>query len=462
MSMKQFVIVCICLVVHCAHAQSPVISAASSFIINGQYKAANHYLDSILRTDQKNVDAMMMKGNVLLNQTLSTISPDTSITDEDESIFISDISAKTVKKLTPNQVLPIEKIWRKCLSIDSSRNDIRKGLCTIYAMANMTNSLKTEIKELVTHEIDDDGEQAYRIAEYARKIKERGDFNSAIDVYRFIATCYPTLAGLRCDIANEFFYAGKMKEALIWLDSTYNFTTVDETSFLNGAFVYSELGYFDDAQNVLNTYSRLYQKKMDKFYYALRLFSEADPKCNEAMQQFIADVDSNAYYNEVQLFRRILTINDSFTMTHYRLLVDDRDVPYYYKPLIHQRAFKQFKTECDPYFLYGMYQSYIKNYSASIQFLEEVDNCNVASSQKEYWTMHYAYVLYMLGDNEKAIQYFSRMQSASSDFVKQASQYFMAKALIRTGKAQESANIKHELETSKPASKYVKLAASLK
>ena len=149
MSMKQFVIVCICLVVHCAHAQSPVISAASSFIINGQYKAANHYLDSILRTDRKNVDALMMKGNVLLNQTLSTISPDTSMTDEDESIFISDISAKTVKKLTPNQVLPIEKIWRKCLSIDSSRNDIRKGLCTIYAMANMTNSLKTEIKELL-------------------------------------------------------------------------------------------------------------------------------------------------------------------------------------------------------------------------------------------------------------------------------------------------------------------------
>lgn len=436
------------------HAQEKIIATATELIVAGNYNDATHYLDSILKKEKKNVDALMMKGNVLLNKTLENLPSDSNITADDESIFSSDISPKTAKIIPVKQVLPIEKYWRKCLVIDSQRADIRKGLCTLYAMALMKQELKKEIVSLLGIEKDNDGEQAYRIAEYARKFKERGRFDEAMELYQFIATQFPELAGLRCDIAAEYFYEGKMKESLTWLDSTYNFKTVDETSFLNGAFTYSELGYFDDAQNVLNTYSRIYQREMDKFYYGLRLFADESENYRSKLTEFINTADSNAYYTEVLLARELISYADSFSISHYRALIDNRDIPFYYKTLIHQRAFKQFKNECDPFFLYGMFQSSIKNYSAAVQFLEEDESCKMIPGQTEYWQLHYAYALYMFGERDKALPYFKLLFNSPNAFMQQAAKYFSAKVIMELGRRDEAKKLFNEIKEAKETTKY--------
>ncbi|MFN8321992.1 MAG: hypothetical protein U0T74_04990 [Chitinophagales bacterium] len=435
-------------------AQEKIIATATELIVAGNYNDATHYLDSILKRDKKNVDAWMMKGNVLLNKTLETLPADSNVTADDESIFQSEIIPKTAKIIPAKQVHPIEKYWRKCLMIDSQRADIRKGLCTLYAMALMKQELKSEILSLLRIEKDNDGEQAYRIAEYARKFKERGRFNVAMELYQFIAKRFPELAGLRCDIAAEYFYEGRMKEALTWLDSTYNFKTVDETSFLNGAFTYSELGYFDEAQNVLNTYSRIYQRQMDKFYYGLRLFADESENYPAKLNEFINNVDSNTYYTEVLVARKLISYTDSFSINDYRALIDNRDIPYYYKTLIHQRAFKQFKNECDPFFLYGMFQSSIKNYPAAIQFLEEDESCKMISSEKEYRQLHYAYSLFMSGEKEKSLKCFRLLFTSSNAFTQQAAKYFAAK----TSNVEEAQKLYHEIIAAKQNTKYGHLA----
>lgn len=437
-------------------SQQEVISRSTEFITAGKYVFANHYLDSILKKNSKNVDALMMKGNVILNRSLENLPVINMITKDDETIFSSDVTNKNITILPTDTVHSIEKFWRKCLKTDSTRNDIRKGLCTMYAMALMTEELKKEITVIAKTEKNEDGEKAYRIAEYARKIKERGMFDEAMGIYQLIAKLYPDLAGIRCDIASEYFYEGRLTEALAWLDSCYNFKTVDETSFLNGAFIYSELGYFDDAQNVLNTYSRIYQRKMDQFYYGLRLFADSSDKYFETLNSFIQSVDSNSYSTEIYCAQKLLAFRDSFKTENHEQLANDNSIPDYYKVLVHTRALRQFSKNCEPSLIYGVYQSSIRNYSAAVQFLEE--NCEMSLQQKEYWKLNYAYVLFMLGDKDKSLQYFGQLYQSANLFTQHAAKYFSAKMLSEFKKNVEAKNLLEELVSSKVETKYTQLA----
>ena len=436
-----------------------VVSAGTEFIKQHKYQQANRYLDSVLKKTPKDVDALMMKGNVILNYAMDTTKPMQFITVDDASVFTSAISEKP-KLLAKKTVYQVEKIWLKCLALDSTRNDIRKGLCTIYAMALMKDSLAMEMLRLKNAE-KDDGEQAFKMSEYARKFKERNRFDDAMDIYYFIAQLYPTVAGVRCDMASEFFYAGKTNEALLWLDSCYQFKTVDETSFLNGAFTYSLLGFFDDAQSVLSTYSHVYQRKMDGFYYGLMLFSDSNQKFTTILYDFYHAVDSNAYSTEYYIAKKMMAYGDSFTLNDYKNLVNDKEIPDYYKGLIHQRAMRQFKNNCEPFLIYGVFQSSIKNYSAAVQLLEQDGSCQMRPEQTEYWTLHYAYALYMFGERNKSLTYFKQLHKSENLFTQHAAKYFSAKIMIEEKRNNEGLALLRDIYNGRKETKYITLAKKL-
>lgn len=435
-----------------ATAQQETIRVATDFIVAKKYISANRYLDSVLKKHPKNIDALMMKGNVVLNFALDTTAPMQFITDDDESIFSTRLSEKP-KLLSRKSAYQVEKIWKKCLKQDSSRTDILKGLCTVYAMALMKDSLKNAILRLVAA-TPGDTNQVYNICEYARNFKQRNRFDEAMDIYRFIAQQYPFVAGVRCDIASEYFYSGNPNMALLWLDSCYRSKKIDETSFLNGAFIYSLLGYFDDAQTVLSVYSKQLNRKMATFYYGLMLFSDSSSRYAQALDGFCNSVDSNSYFTEYYIAKKLLAQQDSFTFTNYKTLAEDPEIPDYYKGLIHYRAIKQFKNTCEPLLLYGILQSSIKNYSAAVQFLQEGETCQMKAAQAEYWMFNYAYTLYKFGQADKAVVYFKPLVRSTSTFTKQATQYFLAKILFEQNKKEEGKKILQDLIASKTETKY--------
>ena len=227
-----------------AQQQQPeVVVVTTGYIQQGKYDVALSYLDSIIKRNPKNVDALMMRGNVILNRDLiNEVAPEV-YTDNDESIFSGTFSLTPEQKkiVSPKTEAEVEALWQKCLQIDSNRLDIRKGLAMLYAMSINLPKLKLAILSIKQHEADN-GEQAFNLNEYARKVKERAHFDEAMEVYAYIAKLFPSVAGVRSDIASEYYYEGRINQALDWLDSTFNFKTVDETSFLNGAYIYSELG----------------------------------------------------------------------------------------------------------------------------------------------------------------------------------------------------------------------------
>lgn len=442
-----------CLIPFLLFSQNEIVPYSTQLIVAGKYETANHYLDSILKIHPDNIDALIMKGNVVLNYSVA-IQPDSFfITADNETVFDTADNLTGVKIVPPATVNEVEKYWRRCLRIDSSRVDVHKGLCTLYSMALMEEPLKSEILEVIKWEKNEDGQQAYRLADYARKFKERNRFNEAMEVYQFISQKFPELAGIRCDMAWEYFYRGRMNDALRYLDSALSKKTIDESTYLNAAFAYSELGYFDNAYRCLADYSKTYNTKMNLFYKGLMLFANADPGYEPMLKYFLGSVDSGSYFDEYTFARALLQYTDSFTLNNFQHLID-AGYKEYYLPLVYQRAMHQFQGRCEPFVEYGIYQASIKNYSAAVQFLEEGGSCELPQPLFGNWLLDYGYTFFETGDTDKATALFRQLLTEGDPFKQQAARYFLAKIDLAGKQPHEAKKLLDEINSSGMGTKY--------
>lgn len=440
-------------------AQHAVVETASLFIQKKDYTGANTYLDSILKKDKKNVDALMMKGNVILNKKWDESPTPLPLSADNETVFdTSFASLRATPPVIPQAIADeVEAYWFKCLNIDSNRLDIIKGLCSLYAISLQKEKLEKEITVLFRHQKDTTGEQAYNMAEYARKLKERERFDDAMEAYAFIAHLYPGLAGIRADIGAEYFYTGHMKEALSWLDSATGKKNIDETTYLNTAFIYSNLGYYDNCQMILERYDREYQRSMATFYSGLRLFADSNERYADKLQSFIQSTDSNSYYSEHQLAHQLLACKDSFTLGQLKMITASNNSPWYL-PLVMQRGMMQFKEQCQPYLIYGVYNGSIKNYGPAVQLLEEGENCRMTPAESTYWMLTYAYCLYKTGNAAKSDLYFQPLTATNDVCYKQAALYFLARNRAAAGDKDNARKLLASITGMPQQSKYSYLA----
>lgn len=452
--MKEFVAGCWLLLSGCAVAQVNLIEYATKLIAEKKFAEAHRYLDSALQKNPNDVDALMMKGNAVLNAD-AELKKHVLIFDENHSTVFKQTAPEPVYVPSSICVELTEKYWLKCLQLDSTRVDIIKGLCTLYAMALEKEKCKALIVQLEKAERDD-GEQVFRMGEYARKFRERGKFDEGMDIYQYIALLFPQNAGIRCDMASEYFYHGRHRECLQWLDSTFRFADVDETSYLNAGFNYSSLGYYDAAQKTLTDYSNRYGRAMGFYYSALRLF--ADSGSVTALQSFVTTTDSNAYFMEHFVANRILDYSVSKSFNAYKNLIYDAQIPNYYKVLIHQHGITFWKDSCVASAMFGVFHSMVKNYSAAVQFLDVIDepHCDLQKKNDGYWQMHYGYALYRNKQYAETVRLLSNSTSTTA-FNREAMLYFKASALYQLNKKSEAKKVWQQLADS-ATTKYARLA----
>jgi len=446
---------------HALSAQQPIISTATDYIAHNQFAGADQYLDSILKINPKTVDAIMMKGNVLLNEAWGSGAKSHFNTEKAESIF--DSSAIDESYFIPiipiDTSVKIDKLWKQCIELDPTRTDIKKGLCNLYSLSLRTVELERQLIQMQSI-ITENEENAFLYAEYARNLKIRGHFDDAMHVYDLIAHMFPNLAGLRCDMANEYFYAGELNKCLQYLDSTLSEKDVDQTSFINAAALYSELGYYDQAYNTFKRYSEKDTLIEADFYKGLWMFARMDTGYYTQLRKFIDGATEQSYYDELQLAQKLLPYGRvPFTLDDYRQLATNSKISRYYRVLILQRGVTQFKTECEPFLLFGSFYCAIKNYPAAIQLLDldlptREGRCKLEGGQREQWYLNYAFALYKQGKKELASPYFESLFKANDGFIQQAAKYFVAKTNWENGKKEEAKKLFDEVASDRFQTKY--------
>lgn len=408
-------------------AQQSLITHATELITAQKFAAADKYLDSILKAEPKNADALMMKGNVLINASWANGNKYFNIQKAENILDTNAISDNYfVPIVSRDTSVKIENYWRQVLEIVPGKVDMEKGLCALYSYSLRTDDLIAEIKVLKPL-LGNSNDNAYVMADYARNLKMRGRFDDAMRVYASIAALYPTLAGIRCDMAGEYYYTGKPKEALVYLDSAMAQSDIDETSYINAAAIYSSLGYYDMAYKTFTAYSVRYGNKMAIFYAGLQQFARMDSSYITTLKGFGSSINQDFYADEVPLAAHLIELNNVMTVADYNKLVQSnyRD---YYSILIHQRAMLELKESCDGFLGYGLQQLMMNNYDIANEFFEGIQQCQLDAAKRELFSFYYAYSLYNAGKIKEATNFFRPLIASKDDYRRTAAVYFMVQA----------------------------------
>src|SRR5581483_2698170 len=156
------------------------------------------------------------------------------------------------------------------------------------------------------------------------------------------------------------------------------------------------------------------------FYKGLMMFAARDSGYYRQFELFLAKADEQSYFDEVQIAKKLMPFDKvGFSFDDYQALAADKQMPEYYKCLIHQRAMRQFADSCEPFINYGLMHAKNKNYAIAAHFLAAVEQCG-GKSQAEEWHLDYAYCLFMKGGDEKAVAYFNTLISSKNTFISQA------------------------------------------
>jgi tetratricopeptide (TPR) repeat protein len=221
-----------------------IINTVTKQIAEGKYNDAERYLDSILKVEPKNIDALMMQGNVMLNYELVKSADIDVITPADESIFVQDIpSAKNPVVVVPKATaLKIEKLWKQCLEIDGGRLDIRKGLCGLYGMAKMHDELVAYLPVISRWAKDKGNDFAFTLSDYATLLDARGDKEGAYLVYKKVAELYPVVRPVWCQLAVACYNNGDIGLARSYVDKALSVSAPDVAGCGDALDIYTAVG----------------------------------------------------------------------------------------------------------------------------------------------------------------------------------------------------------------------------
>jgi tetratricopeptide (TPR) repeat protein len=286
-----------------ASAQSDVIiNTVTLCIAEGRYNDAEKYLDSLIKDNPGSIDAMMMKGNVLLNYSIMQTPPLNIITLDDETIYSQDLaSLKTpIVQIPRDQVPKIEQLWKRCIELDSGRLDIREGLCTLYGMADMKKELIDYLPVMAKYGKEKGNDFVYALMQYAQLLAEREDHEGSYEVYKKIAALYPAMPSVWCQLATAYGANGDLINARIYADKSFEVKSPDMPACGDALDIYSSVGDYTKALSVMKTASHDSTFIVYPFYDGIYRYAHHDStwrkRILDYVKQFNVAPDSDILY----------------------------------------------------------------------------------------------------------------------------------------------------------------------
>lgn len=250
--------------------QTAFVDKISALIQNGEFEIAEKEVDEVLSEDHNNTDALMLKGNIIINKYIGN-GPDVFLgVNNDESIFntsIGHIGGQAPLLISKEVCDKVEKLWLKAIDIDNTREDIRLGLCHLYSISLDTESLIAYLPTLVKNISLE--QPHYSISDYARNLIEREKFEDGMRVYKEVYKLYSDQFGLLSDIAAEYYKNENIDSCKHYLNRAFPLISSDEISLQNCFFLYSVLGEYEQALKCAQRFSELTKDDFYRYYKVL-------------------------------------------------------------------------------------------------------------------------------------------------------------------------------------------------
>ncbi len=444
-------------------AQEVIINNTTLLIAEGKYNDAEKYLDSIIGTEPKNVTALMMKGNVLLNYALMQTPAIHIITLQDESIFSADVA--TVKNNTvvipKATALKVEALWKQCLVIDSSRQDIQKGLCSLYGMSLMKTELLAYLP-VIAHSSGKGEDFAFTLVEYAKLFQERGDKEGSYAIYKKVAELYPNIHGILCLLSGAYFENGDIPHAREYAEKGMSTSIPDLIVCSDALDIYTAIGEPAKVLSMLQRASKDPAYKDYSFYHGIYQYAHYDSNwrksINTYLNQFPSPKDSNAVYNAAGYM-----VSKKFTNDYSGIMgLLNYNLNDFGTKLLAERAIHDYKDSVTPYIIAVQVLINDKDYKKANELLSTLVKKYPAAKDILYYS---GYCLYAAGDYKAALQHWSKYTEAvkithpaDQDIYLAAPYYFTGASYLRSGNKEKAIEYFKLIVAGKDDSKYAYLA----
>ncbi|MCF8247715.1 MAG: hypothetical protein K9J37_21690 [Saprospiraceae bacterium] len=405
-----------------------IIEDATALMKAGMVGEAEDLVNRYLMQDPINVDAIMMKGNVVLNKYLYEEQLQGSLLRN----FVEDVyDAGTLEKGSPPVVVPdsvaagIERLWVAALKLDPGREDIQLGLCQLYALSLQREKLLNQLSIAKQH-AKTDPDLPIQLANYARYLGDRGDFDGMMAAYRQVHRLFPAQTGLLSDMAGEFFFSGKMDSARHYLNRSVKDKNADQTVLGNAFYLGSLLGDYDLA---LAAMERL-PGNDHLLFEGLVKFAKGDKKWRKPLGKLL---ESNADTTEAALASLLLADTFRLDIDNYLALtaLDPGDA---FKVLLHEK----FRETGDflPYFNAAENYCFNKCYvraDEAFRLLERQPNLQLEPADLDNMNFYHAWTLHQMKRYDEALSLFEKLLESEDFYKKSAACWFIGKRYFDLG-----------------------------
>jgi hypothetical protein len=440
---------------------SDVTQDIGELISQKDFEGAREKIGQYLAKDPDHIDALMMKGNVILNEYLQPLAGVSVTSNSNESIYDNSIGMMTdpwEKMVLPEDITrKVAELWLRCLDLDGAREDIHKGLCTIYARALMVDDLIRHLSVMKNALAEKD--LMYTMGNYARQINERGGFGPAMNVYQAIQDLYPGHAGVTSDRAAMHFRFGDVETGARLIRAALVQGAGDEMILGNGITMLTIVEDYEGALGAFRELERVTGDNREWFFYR-SLYSQymGEKGWKDDLDQFTS---SRPETGSGTLEEYMVSIGQLEKFEQFEEAME-KPGQTWSTLLLHRIAMKKFPDRYEPVLSYANFLSYHRNYPRAIELyrglFEGALPGELRIEEAESARLIYAWTLYDSGQQKEADQHWQMLLASEQFYIKSAAAYFHGKHLLSSGNLKEAYRIFKLVSTRASESKYATLS----
>lgn len=415
------------LIGHMAWAETSEFTNVVSLIKNQKYDEAESQIDAVLKTEPKNVNALMHKGNILYYRGSNTGAIQL-YGNVDESIYDSSIGyiGEGSSLVSPEVARDVAVYFKRALLQAPKRMDIQMGLCWVYAHAGLKDELAARFPELKRHSGNKQDLQ-YNMGDYARIIADNYKFDDGIAVYQVITKLYPDDGNIVNDIAAMYFKKGDLDTALKYFSQAARMSSRDEKTIGNVALIYAISGDYAKSLQFQKQASSLKKDHTDMLYGALYKRLSKDSGWEGDVKVFLKKNQGSEEYKSYSTFAEtLLPVDGKYNFQQYEISKGHK-VTTHFDIINHEWAAREYPDQFEALFDLAEVLSYYRNYRKAVPIYERIQEKNLAKTieEREKLNFYYAWVLYSTGQIDEANNRWKQLLNSENFYRKSAASYFL-------------------------------------
>jgi tetratricopeptide (TPR) repeat protein len=407
-------------------------------IDKGDLVAARQKAQEYLAKDPDDIDALMMKGNVILNEYFKGSGAISVSANMDESIYETSIGyiAEPVRVVPRETAEEVAALWKRCLKINPRREDIQMGLCYLYSMALMKEELLDRFPKMKAA-IPQVQNLYYNMGDYARMFEQRGRVDDCFEIYKAIVKLYPDVSGVNGDVAALYFRHGKYAEGLPYLETALSLKDADDLVYANGVLIFTIVGEYDKARAAAKGLAKVKKDGAGLLYDGVLDYAQGSGQWKKKLSGLSGRKDIKPEFSSLAAF--LISQENKDDIASYKKsvkLAKDSGIQI----LLHDRARKRFPGSYEPRYNYAEMLVYYKNYHAAIPLFKEIlsGTFSMSADDQEAINFHYAWALQDSGSGQDADRIWSGLLTSKIFYVQSAAAYFLGKNALDVGKKKEA------------------------